>query len=217
MLWHDASCDCLCVQSFMSSHLHHFSYLHLGVLIWLQASVSLFSCFGTSFSAAPFRIMIASLMLCSKMSNADLDKSLSLPRSTVFPRKCCSICPLAPPFAYLQIWNRLIRQHVAPSFAGSPRCAFTLTKKVAVPGAILFRSLIPLSYRTQRQLRLQLWSSLITIRVVSGSDDDDWFYYCWSSLLPLIEGLCSLNLYGFRFGVTFTSLLETQAVIHMWE
>ena len=29
----------------------------------------------------------------------------------------------------------------APSFAGSPRCAFTLTKKVAVPAAILFRSI----------------------------------------------------------------------------
>jgi len=29
----------------------------------------------------------------------------------------------------------------APSFAGSPRCAFTSTKKVAVPTAILFRSI----------------------------------------------------------------------------
>jgi len=28
----------------------------------------------------------------------------------------------------------------APTFAGSPRCAFTLTKKVAVPAAIFFRS-----------------------------------------------------------------------------
>ena len=29
----------------------------------------------------------------------------------------------------------------APSFAGSPRCAFTWTKKVAVPAAIFFRSI----------------------------------------------------------------------------
>jgi len=29
----------------------------------------------------------------------------------------------------------------APSFAGSPRCTFILTKKVAVPAAILFRSI----------------------------------------------------------------------------
>ena len=29
----------------------------------------------------------------------------------------------------------------APSFAGFPRCAFILTKKVAVPAAILFRSI----------------------------------------------------------------------------
>jgi len=29
----------------------------------------------------------------------------------------------------------------APSFPGPPRCAFTLTKKVAVPAAILFRSI----------------------------------------------------------------------------
>ena len=60
MRWPDAPHRCLCVQSSMSSHLHNFSYLHLSVLIWLQASVSLFSCFGTSFSAAPFRIMIIS-------------------------------------------------------------------------------------------------------------------------------------------------------------
>jgi len=30
---------------------------------------------------------------------------------------------------------------LAPSFSGSPRCTFTLTKKVAVPAAILFRSI----------------------------------------------------------------------------
>ena len=30
----------------------------------------------------------------------------------------------------------------APSFAGSPRCTFTLTKKVVIPAAILFRSIL---------------------------------------------------------------------------
>jgi len=65
------------------------------------------------------------------------------------PREDCSISPLKPLFAYL--WHHslptfgseiaLSARISAPSFAGSPRCAFTLTKKVAVPAAILFRSI----------------------------------------------------------------------------
>jgi len=53
MIWYHASYCCLCVQSSMTSPLHHLSYCHLSVLICLQAPVFLFSCFGTSFSAAP--------------------------------------------------------------------------------------------------------------------------------------------------------------------
>jgi len=61
-----------------------------------------------------------------------------------FPGEDCSIRPLAPLFAYLRIWGSLIRtvaRMSAPSFAGSPRCAFTLTKKVAVSAALLFYSI----------------------------------------------------------------------------
>jgi len=49
----------------------------------------------------------------------------------------CSIRPLAPLFEYLEIWKTLFDRMSAPSFAGSPWCAFT----VAVPAAILFRSI----------------------------------------------------------------------------
>ena len=62
MLWYDASYRCMCVQSSMSSPLHHFSYCHRSVLICLQAPVSVSSCFGTSFSAAPLRIASLTLL-----------------------------------------------------------------------------------------------------------------------------------------------------------
>ena len=50
MLWYDASYRCLCVQSSMSSPLHHLSYRRLSVLICLQAPVSPSSCSCTSFT-----------------------------------------------------------------------------------------------------------------------------------------------------------------------
>jgi len=55
-----------------------------------------------------------------------------------FPREDCSIRP-SPLFAYLRIWNSLMCQNVG---CRSIRCAFSLTKKVAVPAAILFRSIL---------------------------------------------------------------------------
>jgi len=58
MLWYDYSDRCLCVQSSMSSPLHHFSYRRLSVLICFWAPVSFSSCFCTSFFAAPLRISL---------------------------------------------------------------------------------------------------------------------------------------------------------------
>ena len=55
-----------------------------------------------------------------------------------FPREDCPIRP-SPLFAYLRIWNSLMCQNVG---CRSIRCAFSLTKKVAVPAAILFRSIL---------------------------------------------------------------------------
>jgi len=63
MLWYDTSYCCLCVQSSMSSPLHHLAYHHLSVLICLHAPVSISSCFGNSFSAAPLRIAYLTLLL----------------------------------------------------------------------------------------------------------------------------------------------------------
>jgi len=63
ILWYNALCHCLCVKSSMSSPVHHLTYCCLSVLICLQAPVSLSSCFGTSFSAAPLRILSLKLLL----------------------------------------------------------------------------------------------------------------------------------------------------------
>jgi len=53
----------LCVQSSMSSPLHHLSYCCLSVLICLQAPVIFSSCFCTSFSATPLRIAALTMMM----------------------------------------------------------------------------------------------------------------------------------------------------------
>jgi len=108
LLWYDASNRCLCVQFSMSSPSHHFSYRRLSVLICLQAPVSLFSCFCTSFSAVPFRIASLKLLLNVEI----LISYFPCLAARVFPREDCSICPLAPLFVYLEIWYSLIRQNV---------------------------------------------------------------------------------------------------------
>jgi len=58
---YDASYSCLCLpvclQSLMSSPLHHLSYRRLTLLIRLHAPVSLSWCFWTSFCAAPLPLL----------------------------------------------------------------------------------------------------------------------------------------------------------------
>jgi len=82
------------------------------------------------------------------MSIDDLDNLLSLARGTVFPTwrlldsSVCTILCLPSEIA-------LSAKMFAPSFAGSPRCAFTLTNKVAVPAAILFCSISLAEYPRQ--------------------------------------------------------------------
>ena len=61
MLWYDTSCCHLCVQSSMSSPLHHLSYCRLTLLIRLQAPVSLSWCFCTSLCAAPLPLLYSRL------------------------------------------------------------------------------------------------------------------------------------------------------------
>jgi len=79
MLWYDSSYRCLCVQSSMSSPLHHFSYRRLSVLICLQAPVSFSSCFCSLFSAAPLRIATVTILLNVEWRRFS-------------PREDCSIC-----------------------------------------------------------------------------------------------------------------------------
>ena len=91
-----------------SSPLHHRSYRCLSVLICLQALVSSSSCFCTSFSAAPLHIASPTI----SFKNDDFYKLIPSPclATRFFPR--CSMCPLAPFFACLRIWNSLIHQNV---------------------------------------------------------------------------------------------------------
>jgi len=111
MLWYDASYCCLCVQSSMSSPLHHFSYRRLSVLICLQAPVSLSSCFCTSFSAAPQApYCIPHAIIKCRMTI--LISCFPCLAARVFLRENCSIRLLAPLFAYFRIRNSLIRQNV---------------------------------------------------------------------------------------------------------
>jgi len=131
MLWCDAAYRCLCVQSSVSSHLHHLSYRRLSVLICLQAPVSLSSCFCTSFSAGPLRIAFFTLL-----SNVEWRSW-----SVIFPasRHGCFHVKTAR-FVH---WHHvlptfgseiaLFARMSAPSFASSPRCAFTLTSRLLSP------------------------------------------------------------------------------------
>ena len=189
--WYDASYHCLCVQSSMSSPLHHFSYRRLSALICLQTPVCLSSCFGTSFSAAPIRCLI-SLFVCAVLRGyvitftpffisspecAHLSPNTCKPLIMFWHLILCCPSPYCIPHAIIKCrmtilisyfpclaarcfhvktawfvcWHHslptfgseiaLHARMLAPSFAGSPRCAFTLTKKVAVHAAILFRSI----------------------------------------------------------------------------
>jgi len=111
MLWYDSSYRCLCVQSSTSSPLHHFSYRRLSVLICFQAPVSFFSCFCPSFSATPPHI--ASLTLLFNVEWRSWSVTFPASRHDFLHLKPdCSIRPLAPLFAYLRIWNSLIRKNI---------------------------------------------------------------------------------------------------------
>jgi len=107
MLWYNASYRWLCVRSSMSSPLHHLSYRCQNVLICLQAPISFSLWFCTSFTAAFLRI--APRTLCRMLILVSYFPCLA---ARVFPREDCSIRPLAPLFAYIWIWNSLIRHFV---------------------------------------------------------------------------------------------------------
>jgi len=63
MLWYDVSYRRLRAQSSVLSPLYHPLYRRLSVPICLQAHVSFSSCFGTSISAAPLRVVCLTLLL----------------------------------------------------------------------------------------------------------------------------------------------------------
>jgi len=94
-----------CVQSSMSSPLHHLSYRRLCVLICLQAPVSFSSCFGISFSAGreccPSLYCIPHAIIKRRMTI--LISYFPCLAAWFFPREYCSIRPLASLFAYLRI------------------------------------------------------------------------------------------------------------------
>jgi len=97
MLGYDASYRCLCVQSSMSSPLHHLSYRRLSVLICLRALfmfLHLILCCPSSYCISHDIIKCRMTILISYVSFLT---------SRFFPREDFSIRPLTPFFAYLRI------------------------------------------------------------------------------------------------------------------
>jgi len=132
MLWYDASCRCLCVQSSMWSP--------------LQSSPE---CAHLSPSTCKTLFMLLHLILCCPSSNCisyDIIKWWMTILVSYIP------CLMARFFVCRVRWHHslptfgseiaLFARMPAPLFAGSPRCAFTLAKKVAVTAAILFRGIL---------------------------------------------------------------------------
>ena len=120
MPWYDASYCCLCVQSSVSSPLHHFSYCRLNVLICLQSTCKPLFMFWHLILCCPSPYCIPHTIIKCRMTI--LISYFPCLAARLFPREDCSIRPLASLFAYLWIWNSLARMS-APSFANSPRCA----------------------------------------------------------------------------------------------
>ena len=130
--WHIVACVC--------SPLCHHLYTIFHVVAWvcsfvskhLQASLHGFDPHSLLllFVLHPHAIIIFRMTI--------LISNLPCLAARFFPREDCSICPLVPLFAYLQSDIALSARISAPSFAGYPRCAFTLTKKVADNDNLLF-------------------------------------------------------------------------------
>ena len=99
----------------------------------------MYTCFCTSFSAAPLRIASLTLLLnvewqSCKVTFPALRHGFPHLKTAWFFRWLHCLPTFGSEIA-------LSARISAPSFAGSPRCAFTLTKKVAVPASILFCSI----------------------------------------------------------------------------
>ena len=149
MLWYDSSYRCLCVQS---SH---------DVITFTPLSLSLPECAHLSPSTCKLLFMFLHLILCCPFSYCipDVIKCRMMILISYFPA-------LRHGFFHVKTvrfvcWHHslptfgsemaLSARMSTPSFAGSPRCAFTLTKKVAVPAAILLRQSSSGENRAARQ------------------------------------------------------------------
>ena len=121
MLWYDASSRCLCVQSSISSPLHHLPSRRLSVLICLQAPVSLSSCLAPH---SPLPLFVLHPSRYYQMSNGGLDKLLSLSRGTAFFtwRLTCSVLldrdtwvsPWHPSWRHLRFQMSSLQQRMFP-------------------------------------------------------------------------------------------------------
>jgi len=112
---YDASYRCLCMQSSMSSSLHHILYRRLSLRLILCCPSPY--CMPHAIIKCRITILITYFPCLARL----VSLHLSLP---AFESEIA-----------------LSARTLAPSFAGSPWCAFTLTMKVAVPAAILFRNI----------------------------------------------------------------------------
>ena len=123
----------------MSSPSHYFSYRHLSVLICLQTPVSLSSCFLHFILCCPSPYCIPHPII--KCRTTILISYFPCLAARFFHVKTARFVRWHHSLPTFGSEIALSARMSAPSFAGSPRCAFTMTKKVAVPAAILFRSI----------------------------------------------------------------------------
>jgi len=128
MLWYDASYRCLCVQSSMSSPLNHLSYRRLSVLVCLQAPVSFSLCSLHLILCCPSPYCSLTLLLNVEWRSWYVTFSAS--RHGSFHVKTARFVHWHHSLSTFGSEIAISARMLNPSFAGFPRCAFTLTKKV---------------------------------------------------------------------------------------
>jgi len=170
---------------------------HLSTIFHIVAWVCLLS---LSLSTCKSLFMFLHLILCCPSSNC-ISHAIIKCRMTIlisyfpcltarfFPRKDCWIRPLAPLFAVLRIWNSFLLQNVFSFIRRVFSMRFALTRKVAVPTAILFRSISMAANQVS-------WISVYNLKFASQISDslspsDDVFQsYLQSSKPKLRRSVC---------------------------
>jgi len=126
---------------------------------------------------------LISLLVCAVLYVITVTPSLiSSPECADLSPNTCKL------FAYFQIWNSLIRQNIVSLIRWFfSRCDFTLTKKVAVPAAILFCSI------SMAAAKISASGAPTNIAFPPSPihDDDCFYYHSWRNNVVIAFGTLS--------------------------